>query len=169
MNLDVERSEKKSRLLAVGPLRRGIVYYGGGHPAGDTIAQIQEKDLNSRPDFFIILGTSLKIPNLKSYVRKLGSVMPREAGLDAPSPRVILVDLTPPNSDLAGVIDVHVKGEIDIWVSHVMDYAARNHSASAEGRFSALGPSSEIKRKKSCVLVDVTGCGPPDLNVLFSN
>lgn len=63
------RSIAGIRSQGVGKLRPRIVLYNEYHPEGDRIGDIATRDLKSRPDCLVIVGTSLKIPGVRTMCR----------------------------------------------------------------------------------------------------
>jgi len=64
-----------------GTLRPDIVLYNESHPSGDMISHIVNKDILKRPDFLMIMGTSLGIPGCKSLVKSMSKAVHHEGGV----------------------------------------------------------------------------------------
>ncbi|EKM84153.1 hypothetical protein AGABI1DRAFT_110720 [Agaricus bisporus var. burnettii JB137-S8] len=120
------RVARSARPIAVGKLRPAIVLYDEPHPLGDDIGIIQTADAARKPDLLIIMGTSMKVHGLKKLVKDFAKTV-RESGTTTstltsrPKPKVIFVNKTAPGSEWSDVIDYHVVGETDVWVSRVLD------------------------------------------------
>ncbi|KAG2216351.1 hypothetical protein INT45_006301 [Circinella minor] len=106
-----ERSLLGKRQLAVGTLRPDIVLYNEDHPNGDKIGLQQCSDIKRRPDLLIVLGTSLKIPALKKFVKLAArTVHENKNGI------AILVNKTAPTKEWENVFDYQIMGDTDEWV-----------------------------------------------------
>ncbi|KAI9490907.1 DHS-like NAD/FAD-binding domain-containing protein [Zychaea mexicana] len=106
-----ERSLLGKRQLAVGTLRPDIVLYNEEHPNGDKIGLQQCSDIKRRPDLLVVLGTSLKIPALKKFVKLAArTVHNNKNGI------TILVNKTPPTKEWEHVFDYQIMGDTDEWV-----------------------------------------------------
>jgi hypothetical protein len=119
MHLGDERVARSARPVRVGRLRPAIVLYDEPHPLGDDIATIQTADLAKRPDFLIIMGTSLKVHGLKKLVKEFAKAVHQGGPTSSAAPKVIFVNKTAPAAEWSGVIDVHVEGTTDAWVDKV--------------------------------------------------
>ena len=98
-----------------GILRPNIVLYGENHPSGDFISQGLNVDISKgRPDFFIIMGTSLKVDGVKKVVRQISKQVHERGGI------VILVNKSGVGeSSWNGYIDYQIWEDCDKWVSFV--------------------------------------------------
>ena len=98
-----------------GILRPNIVLYGENHPSGDFISQGLNVDISrGRPDFFIIMGTSLKVDGVKKVVRQISKQVHERGGI------VILVNKSSVGeSSWNGYIDYQIWEDCDKWVSFV--------------------------------------------------
>ena len=63
------------RSHGIGRLRPRIVLYNEHNPDQDAIGAVMSADLKTRPDAVIVVGTSMKIPGVKRFVRELCSVV----------------------------------------------------------------------------------------------
>jgi NAD-dependent histone deacetylase SIR2 len=109
--LDAERTRLGKRQLAMGTLRPAIVLYNEEHPNGETIGQLQLSDLKKRPDLMIVMGTSLKIPALKKFIKEAArAIHSRPGGC------VVFVNRTSPTKEWEKVFDYEVLGDSDDWV-----------------------------------------------------
>lgn len=99
----------------VGLLRPNVVLYGENHPACEFIAQGLNLDVQrGRPDFFIIMGTSLRVDGVKRVVRQISKQVHERGGV------VLLVNKTSiGDSSWNGVIDYQIKCDCDHWVSYL--------------------------------------------------
>ncbi|KAI7894557.1 DHS-like NAD/FAD-binding domain-containing protein [Mucor mucedo] len=111
VSIDAERTRLGKRQLAVGTLRPAIVLYNENHPNGDTIGQLQVSDLKKRPDLMIVMGTSLKIPALKKFIKQAARIIHEK-----PGGCVVFVNRTSPAKEWDNVFDYEVLGDSDEWV-----------------------------------------------------
>ncbi|CEP61441.1 NAD-dependent histone deacetylase HST4 LALA0_S03e02938g [Lachancea lanzarotensis] len=58
------------RSQGVGKLRPRVVLYNETHPEGETIGNVVTNDLKNKPDCLIIVGTTLKIPGVRSMCKQ---------------------------------------------------------------------------------------------------
>jgi NAD-dependent histone deacetylase SIR2 len=102
-------------------LRPDIVLYGDDQSNGEDIAEIMMHDLSRKPDALIVLGTSLSIKTLNSWIRRMASEVKRQGGM------VVLVNKTEVTAQATwrDVFDYHIKDGADDWarvfVKHWMD------------------------------------------------
>lgn len=98
-----------------GFLRPNVVLYGENHPACELIAQGLNLDVQrGRPDFFIVMGTSLKVDGVKRVVRQISKQVHERGGI------VILVNKTTiGDSSWNGVIDYQIMCDCDDWVEYL--------------------------------------------------
>ena len=108
---DAERTRLGKRQLAMGTLRPAIVLYNEEHPHGDTIGQLQVSDLKKKPDLMIVMGTSLKIPALKKFIKQAARIIHSK-----PGGCVVFVNKTSPTKEWEKVFDYEVLGDSDEWV-----------------------------------------------------
>lgn len=109
--MDEERTRQGKRQLAVGTLRPAIVLYNEAHPEGESIGQKQVNDLKKKPDLMIVMGTSLKIPALKKFIKQAARVIHEK-----PGGMVVFVNRTSPSKEWEKVFDYEVLGDSDEWV-----------------------------------------------------
>lgn len=117
-NIQLKRLEQGKRVVNHhGMLRPNIVLYGENHPSGDVISQGLNLDiLRGKPDFFIIMGTSLKVDGVKKVVRQVSKQVHERGGL------VILVNKSSVgDSTWNGCIDYQIWEDCDEWVSFLND------------------------------------------------
>lgn len=106
--LETVRSLVGKRLQGVGKLRPRIVLYNEIHPEGDIIGEIASLDLKNKPDCMIIVGTTLKIPGVKSLCRDFSRNIRSNKGI------IIWISNELPSQnikDLLGQIDLIVLGD----------------------------------------------------------
>lgn len=98
-----------------GLLRPNIVLYGENHPSCEFIAQGLTLDVQrGKPDFLIIMGTSLKVDGVKRVVRQISKQVHERGGI------VILVNKTSiGDSSWHGVIDYQIMRDCDEWVTYL--------------------------------------------------
>ncbi|SCV04736.1 LAMI_0H18668g1_1 [Lachancea mirantina] len=68
------------RSQGVGKLRPRVVLYNEVHPDGDAIGAIISKDLKTSPDCLLIVGTSFKIPGVRTLCRDFARVVHKKKG-----------------------------------------------------------------------------------------
>lgn len=83
-------------------------------------------DVGRKPDLLIVMGTSLKVHGLKKLVKDFARTIRNNSSnsmssASKPKPKVIFVNKTAPGSEWADVIDYHVAGETDAWVTKVIE------------------------------------------------
>ncbi|KAF9040444.1 DHS-like NAD/FAD-binding domain-containing protein [Hymenopellis radicata] len=153
------RVARSARATSVGSLRPSIVLYDEAHPLGDDIGTIQTSDLNKKPEMLIIMGTSLKVHGFKKLVKEFASAVhkhPSVASTNAAkgkrwAGKVIYVNKTAPGGDWSDIIDYHVSGETDAWVSKVEEDWRKSRPADWEiqstldGDISMLSPLKVVK------------------------
>jgi NAD-dependent histone deacetylase SIR2 len=110
-SFDAERVRLGKRQLAMGTLRPAIVLYNEEHPNGETIGQLQVSDLKKKPDLMIVMGTSLKIPALKKFIKQAARIIHSK-----PGGCVVFVNKTSPTKEWEKVFDYEVLGDSDEWV-----------------------------------------------------
>ena len=80
-------------------------------PQGDSIGQSQINDLKKKPDLMIVMGTSLKIPALKKFIKQAARIIHTK-----PGGCVVFVNRTSPTKEWEKVFDYEVMGDSDRWV-----------------------------------------------------
>jgi NAD-dependent SIR2 family protein deacetylase len=92
-------------------LRPDVVLYGQDQPNGEDIAEIMRHDMSCKPDALIVLGTSLSIKTLNSWVKQMASKVKQQHGV------VVLVNKTEVTGQAkwSNVFDYQVKDEADNW------------------------------------------------------
>lgn len=109
---DNERMRLGKRQLAMGTLRPNIVLYNEDHPEGDSIGKLQTSDLKRKPDLMIVMGTSLKIPALKKFIKQAAKLIHSTR-----NGKVVFVNRTAPTKEWEKVFDYEVLGDTDDWVN----------------------------------------------------
>ncbi|KAI9320533.1 DHS-like NAD/FAD-binding domain-containing protein [Dichotomocladium elegans] len=164
-----ERMLLGKRQLAIGTLRPDIVLYNEDHPDGEKIGHQQCSDIKRRPDLLIVLGTSLKIPGIKKFIKLAArTVRNSKNGI------TVFVNKTPPTKEWDNVFDYQIVGDADAWVSmteaKLQDKAAlaaawtriQNRKArqaeeedddEKENRIAPVSPASVTTKKKRVVEV----------------
>ena len=106
---DVCRTTVGQRSHGVGKMRPRIVLYNEHNPDGDAIASVMNADVRSRPDALIVVGTSMKIPGVRSLVRNLCKVIRcRRNG------KTIWINNDPPSGkEFDDCWDIVVKGDCE--------------------------------------------------------
>lgn len=69
-NHNAARKLENMRIRPAGILRPNIILYNEAHPASEIIGQITMYDFKKRPDFLLVMGTSLMIPAVKRLVKE---------------------------------------------------------------------------------------------------
>lgn len=107
--------EGKRNIDIIGFLRPNIVLYGENHPSSEFISQGLNLDIiKGKPDFLIILGTSLKVDGVKKVVKQMSKQVHERGGI------VILVNKTVlADSQWAGIIDYQICSDCDSWVTYL--------------------------------------------------
>ncbi|CEG75512.1 Putative Yor025wp-like protein [Rhizopus microsporus] len=108
---DSERVRLGKRQLALGTLRPNIVLYNEDHPESEEIGKVQTADLKRKPDLLIVMGTSLKIPALKKFIKQAARLIHTNK-----SGKVVFVNRTAPTKEWDSVFDYEVLGDTDDWV-----------------------------------------------------
>ena len=103
------------RSHGIGRLRPRIVLYNEHNPDQDAIGAVMSADLKTRPDAVIVVGTSMKIPGVKRFVRELcGVVRDRRDGMAV----WINPDPPPTGKEFENCWDLIVEGDCDQVASH---------------------------------------------------
>ncbi|CDR45722.1 CYFA0S19e02256g1_1 [Cyberlindnera fabianii] len=99
----------------VGLLRPSIVLYGENHPNSEMITQGLNSDLKSKPDFLLIMGTSLKVYGVKQMVKSISQAVHAKGGL------VVLVNRDP-IAGWTGIIDHQINMDCDEFITLYENY-----------------------------------------------
>lgn len=95
----------------IGMLRPNIVLYGENHPQSEILANGLNKDVNLKPDLFIIMGTSLKVDGIKRLVKTLAQSVHNRGGT------VLFVNKTPISQAMwSNIIDYEILCDCDEFV-----------------------------------------------------
>mmetsp|Transcript_4499 Transcript_4499/g.4970 ORF Transcript_4499/g.4970 Transcript_4499/m.4970 type:complete len:423 (-) Transcript_4499:90-1358(-) len=95
----------------IGMLRPNIVLYGENHPQAEILANGLNKDVNLKPDLFIIMGTSLKVDGIKKLVKTLAQSVHNRGGT------VLFVNKTPISQAMwSNIIDYEILCDCDEFV-----------------------------------------------------
>ncbi|CCF57578.1 hypothetical protein KAFR_0C05870 [Kazachstania africana CBS 2517] len=111
-----KRSQEGKRLINnCGILRPNIVLYGENHPSGELISHGLNSDImRGKPDFFIIMGTSLKVDGVKNVVKQISKEVHERGGI------VILINKTSVGDSMwHGIIDYQIWQDCDDWVTYL--------------------------------------------------
>jgi NAD-dependent histone deacetylase SIR2 len=114
---DNERIRFCKRQLTMGILRPSIVLYNEEHPDGETIGKLQTSDLKRKPDLMIVMGTSLKIPSLKKFIKQAAKLI-HDSSKDG---KVIFINKTPCTKEWDKVFDYEIIGDSDDWVDMIQE------------------------------------------------
>ncbi|KAI8997491.1 DHS-like NAD/FAD-binding domain-containing protein [Pilobolus umbonatus] len=146
-SFDAERTRLGKRQLAMGTLRPAIVLYNEEHPNGETIGQLQVSDLKRKPDLMIVMGTSLKIPALKKFIKQAARIIHSVGG------KVVFVNRTSPTKEWEKIFDYEVLGDSDEWVEIMSEKMAddklMNQTALKLRRAAAAAKDNGEKENKS--------------------
>lgn len=103
------------RSHGIGRLRPRIVLYNEHNPDQEAIGAVMEADLRIRADAVIVVGTSMKIPGVRRFVREMcGLVRDRKDGLAVWINR----DPPPPGKEFENCWDLVVEGDCDQVAAH---------------------------------------------------
>ena len=111
---DEDCRKRGKRSITVGMLRPNVVLYGESHPAATLLGEITEHDIELAPDVLLIIGTSLRVDDLKRLVKEFSRAVHAQGTENG---KVLFVNNTkPPDSVWKGVIDIRVRMDCDLWV-----------------------------------------------------
>jgi len=102
-----QKNTKQLRQREMGRLYPNIALYNAPHSSSDDIADIVSHDLKQEPDFLCIMGTSLSIEALNSYIRRFAKDVRMRGGI------TVFINKEPPNSQWHSTFDYHVMGDVD--------------------------------------------------------
>jgi NAD-dependent histone deacetylase SIR2 len=117
----------------MGTLRPNIVLYNEDHPESETIGRMQTTDIRKRPDLLIVMGTSLKIPGLKKFIKEAA----RMIHANSKQGKVVFVNRTAPTKEWEKIFDYEVIGDTDDWVN-IMEPKLAHHEAITAERIARL-------------------------------
>lgn len=130
-------SQEQAREIAgkrpqgVGKLRPRIVLYNEFNPDAESIGELSEADLNSRPDGLIVVGTTLKIPGVKRIVREMA------AAVHAMNGGVVWLNRDDPpqlGKPFEGVFDLLVKGDCQLVPKLLQDFELEQEDLKVEAK-----------------------------------
>ena len=102
------------RSHGIGRLRPRIVLYNEHNPDQEAIGAVMQADLRTRPDAILVVGTTLKIPGVKRFVREMcGLVRDRKDGI------AVWINRNAPPKEFDNSWDLVVQGECDNVANHV--------------------------------------------------
>ncbi|KND88281.1 NAD-dependent histone deacetylase HST3 [Tolypocladium ophioglossoides CBS 100239] len=106
-----ERKKQGKRSITIGHLRPDIVFSGEGHPQGEDVEELIERDIAACPDLFLIIGASLTHSGPLKLARKFARAVGAQGG------NVVYVNLSEPSpSRWRSLVDYVVLWECDSWV-----------------------------------------------------
>ena len=108
-------SHAGKRSHGIGKLRPRMVLYNEHNPDEEAIGAVMTADLRSRPDAIIVVGTSMKIPGVKVFVKQMCEVVRNKRDGIA---MWINQDPVPTGKDFGECWDVIVKGPCDEVARH---------------------------------------------------
>ena len=134
----LQRSQNgKRQTSGVSHIYPDVILYGQPHPEGEEIAQAQNKDLGIRAshegqaDFLLVVGTSLKIPGVTQFIRKLlrmlSSSHSKSMGSD-PIRSVYLNDHIPNNSNWAKSFDRCIETDCQLFAQIALEAMEKERS-----------------------------------------
>lgn len=111
-----ERRERRIRLgrrsISAGYLRPDVVLLGEEHPHGEIIGTVTTKDLRSRPDFLLILGSSLVHHGPAQLAKEFSKAVLHSQGT------VVVVNISPPRQNYWSELATYtVQWDCDSWVT----------------------------------------------------
>ncbi|KAJ9060969.1 NAD-dependent deacetylase hst3, variant 2 [Entomophthora muscae] len=143
IDIQQQRASSGKRTNSSGTLRPDIVLYNEPHPMGEVIGKLQCHDLRKRPDFLLIMGTSLKIPGCKKLVKEAAKIVH-----NFKHGKVVFVNLSDVgSSEWDGVIDYHFQCKTDSWVDKVESLFLKFYKPKAAPRTLPRSASATILRK----------------------
>ncbi|KAJ2962539.1 hypothetical protein NQZ79_g2295 [Umbelopsis isabellina] len=142
-----ERQRLGKRSLATGTLRPDIVLYNEDHPLGESIGEMQFTDLKKRPDLMIVMGTSLKIPALKKFIKQAARVVHSNK-----NGRVVFVNRTPCTKEWEKVFDYEILSDTDDWVHQMQTLTHRIQQDQALKRKLSV-PHDDLESEKENVAI----------------
>ncbi|KAI0236994.1 NAD-dependent deacetylase hst3 [Massospora cicadina] len=147
VDLQQKRAELGKRTNGSGTLRPDIVLYNEPHPMGEVIGKLQCHDLRKKPDFLLIMGTSLKIPGCKRLVKEAAKIVHSYK-----HGKVIFVNLTEvSHSEWNGVIDYHFQCLTDAWVDKVDKLFLKFYKPKIAPRTLPRSASATLPRKPDLI------------------
>ncbi|CCH44632.1 NAD-dependent histone deacetylase HST3 [Wickerhamomyces ciferrii] len=112
-NLRISQGKRNTGIQ--GRLRPNIVLYGENHPFSDIITTGLNSDLKTKPDLFIIMGTSLKVHGVKNLVKSMSSIIHQRGG------KILLI-----NKDFISgwnnIIDYQILNDCDEFIENFENF-----------------------------------------------
>lgn len=136
-----ERVRLGKRQLTMGTLRPSIVLYNEEHPEGDLIGKLQMTDLRKKPDLMIVMGTSLKIPALKRFIKQAAKLIHNKQG------QVVFINRTAPTKEWHKIFDYEVLGDSDEWVHKTQHILNETNAVQLVKSKHKRPASSSVKKK----------------------
>lgn len=148
LEIQKEKLDMGKRLPSLGYLRPDIVLYNEHNHRDEVIGSLQCHDLRKRPDFLLVMGTSLKVPGCKRLVKEAAkAVHSAKGGI------VVFVNLDEvAYSEWESVIDYHFLCETDVWVDKIEPLFLKQLKEKALPSGLPLSKSDYIPRSKIDIL-----------------
>lgn len=110
------REAAGKRALGVGQIRPNIILYNEHHPQGDRIGELCALDVKKKPDYMLIMGTSLKVVGIKRLIKDFAKTIKVQRGA-----KIVLVNKTPLQnvSEWKDIIDYQIIAEGDAFTQFV--------------------------------------------------
>ncbi|KAG5357887.1 NAD-dependent protein deacetylase hst4 [Yarrowia sp. B02] len=131
VEMEEAREVAGKRPQGVGKLRPRIVLYNEFNPDAESIGELSEADLHSRPDGLIVVGTTLKIPGVKRIVREMA------AAVHAMNGGVVWLNRDDPptlGKPFEGVFDLLVKGDCQLVPKLLQDFEVEKEDLKIEAK-----------------------------------
>lgn len=131
VDMEEAREVAGKRPQGVGKLRPRIVLYNEFNPDAESIGELSESDLHSRPDGLVVVGTTLKIPGVKRIVREMA------AAVHAMNGGVVWLNRDDPptlGKPFEGVFDLLVKGDCQLVPKLLQDFETEQEDLKIEAR-----------------------------------
>ncbi|RHZ54343.1 hypothetical protein Glove_428g90 [Diversispora epigaea] len=151
-NQEENRVKQGRRPHPVGKLIPMVLLYGDEHPNGVEISQLSAHD-QSRADCLLIMGTSLKIPGVKTLIKKFARAVHDRNG------HVIMVN----KSDVVrrewnGFIDYQVEGDCDEWIKIVEGELAEVQPRDLRPKSASIHVETQEPNVRMSRSQDIYGC-----------
>ncbi|KAG5354368.1 NAD-dependent protein deacetylase hst4 [Yarrowia sp. C11] len=131
VEIEEAREVAGKRPQGIGKLRPRIVLYNEFNPDAESIGELSESDLHSRPDGLVVVGTTLKIPGVKRIVREMA------AAVHAMNGGVVWLNRDDPptlGKPFEGVFDLLVKGDCQLVPKLLQDFETEKDDIKIEAR-----------------------------------
>ncbi|KAG9294116.1 hypothetical protein G9A89_021475 [Geosiphon pyriformis] len=108
---ETTRKAQGKRRHQVGALQPNITLYNDieDYGRGTHVQKCIQADLKKKPDFLLVLGTSLKVYGLKNLIKKVAQAVHEKGG------HAILVNVSDVGKEWNEVFDYHILAEADKW------------------------------------------------------